>query len=125
MRLDQRFAVAVACLFAACCAARANTTLFSTGFEPPTYTVGTIAGQDSWGTSGGNAANQIQTGTVKSGTQAFGVNTALTTGGLTGGIRSVAFDSTTATDKFLHVSDDAYLSSTGSASFWSVLQSLV
>src|SRR5277367_583867 len=125
MRRYQRFVLTFSCVLSLCCIAQANTTIYSTGFEPPTYTVGTIFGQDSWGTSGGNAADLIQTGNVKSGTQAFEVNTALTTGGLTGGIRSVAFDSTSATDKFLHVSDDAYLSSTGSASFWSVLQSLV
>jgi hypothetical protein len=44
-------------------------TIFATGFEPPTYAVGPINGQDNWTGDG-----TIQTAVVKSGTQALQID---------------------------------------------------
>jgi hypothetical protein len=43
-------------------------TIFSTGFEPPNYTAGPLAGQQGWSDSGGT----VETGTVFTGVQAVG-----------------------------------------------------
>lgn len=51
--------------------------VFSTGFEPPAYTTGTLSGQDGWfnGSSGA-----VETGTVFAGTQAVGYSAVGATG---------------------------------------------
>lgn len=45
------------------------TTLYATGFEPPTFTAGAIAGQDGWAMFGPSSAI-VQTAVAKTGTQA-------------------------------------------------------
>ncbi len=54
----------------------AQHTLFSTGFEAPTYSIRGLTGQDSWyAFSNANAGNsQVQTTVVRTGSQAVSVN---------------------------------------------------
>jgi hypothetical protein len=49
-------------------------TIFSTGFEPPDFTTGPLAGQQGWSAIGG-AGGTVETGTVFAGVQAVGFDT--------------------------------------------------
>jgi hypothetical protein len=83
MHRRQQFGVVVLGLVAALAfggAARAGM-IYSTGFEPPTYTVGTVAGQDSWQVVGPTNLTAVQTSVVKTGAQALGINSS---GGVSG-----------------------------------------
>jgi hypothetical protein len=72
-------------------AARADI-IYQTGFEPPTYTVGTLNGQNGWGDdSPGATASQVETSTVFSGSQAISVSLDSTTDVT----HALAYDSTT------------------------------
>ena len=101
---------------------QADRVIYQTGFESPTFSTGTINGQDSWQAAGGNSSDFIQTAVVETGSQGLEVNTALTTGGDTGATRSITYDSATAPDKFIHVAIDCLLSSTGTPSCWNVIR---
>ena len=59
-----------AALVASLCATRAGAAVvYSTGFEQPTFALGSISGQDGWGINAGTAT--IQTATVQAGCQAL------------------------------------------------------
>ena len=65
-------------------------TLYSTGFEPPTFTTGQLAGQDGWQeVPGASAAVQVENAFALTGTQAFDVVPALAST-QDGGFRTVA-----------------------------------
>ena len=50
-------------------------TVYSTGFESPTYTAGAVAGQDGWSQDiGATSSITVQSATVKTGTQAVQFN---------------------------------------------------
>ena len=109
--------------------ARADGTIFATGFEPapasPPYVLGPLFNADSgaqndWSVSVFSAeACIIQNTIVKSGTQALELDASLADGPA-GASHPVAYSST-GTDKFLDVSVDAYLSSSGTSSYWAVI----
>jgi hypothetical protein len=69
-------------------AARADYVLYQTGFEAPTYTAGSLNGQDGWSDSGGT---QVETSTVFAGSQALSVGLSSTDNPTHG----LAYDSTT------------------------------
>jgi hypothetical protein len=50
-------------------------TIFSTGFEPPDFTTGPLAGQQGWFVGAGDGGGAVETGTVFAGVQAVGFDT--------------------------------------------------
>jgi hypothetical protein len=93
-------------------------TIYQTGFEPPTFSPGTINGQDSWSAFVAPASPVIETAIVKTGLQAVGITPVPSTTGVLGAGRSAAYN---AASQILTFSIDANLSATGTPSFWTVL----
>src|ERR1022692_5284225 len=94
-------------------------TLYQTGFEPPTFTVGTLSGQDSWGVSGSSALTVVESAVVKSGAQAVGITPSFS--GLDGALRGASYNIATNSQKLLTFSIDAFYTATGSPSFWTAI----
>lgn len=88
--------------------------LYATGFEPPSFTVGPIDGQNSWfvfSASGQFSDPAIETTLVESGVQAVSVDGSVT--GQTGPVYSPNF-----VDPVLTLSADIYIGSSSSESEW-------
>lgn len=92
-------------------------TLYETGFESPTFTAGTFAGQKGWERdgSGSQTAATIQSGVVRSGTQALQINAALDSESVYYW-PALNYDTATHPNSLLSVSWDMYLSAAGTAS---------
>ena len=60
--------------------AYAGTVLYTTGFESPTFTTGTISGQNGWAVFGTSSAAQVESGVAQSGSQAVEILPSLATG---------------------------------------------
>ncbi len=91
--------------------------IYQTGFENPPFTVGALAGQDSWNVfSAGSTpgAVTIESGFAKSGSQAMEINTAMASG-QTGGYR---LDPSSAGDTIVQMQADVYLASSTVESGW-------
>jgi len=91
--------------------------IYQTGFESPTFTVGPLAGQDSWSVfSGGGTPNAVtvETAVVDSGSQAVEVNTALASG-QTGPYR---FDQSPASDTIVTMQANVLLTSSSVETAW-------
>lgn len=92
--------------------------LYQTGFENPPFTVGPIAGQDSWNVFGGSAAVNIENSFAKSGTQAVLIDTTLlpnVPSNQTGPWRNVVDPSL---GSIVSIDADVYLASSSSESSW-------
>jgi PEP-CTERM motif len=88
-------------------------TIFSTGFEPPDFTTGPLAGQQGWTGVGGT----VETGTVFAGVQAVGFDTTgLSTQQLNGlGVPTAGQGS------LVQVSDEFFVSAVNGSADWDVL----
>ncbi|HVU64335.1 MAG TPA: hypothetical protein VHC70_10185, partial [Phycisphaerales bacterium] len=94
----------------ATCALPGAATVYTTGFESPTFTLGPIAGQDGWGANG-----DIQNATVLTGSQALRlVNTTLG-GPAFAAVRFVNVPVSTQTQAFSYSADFLYASGSGQA----------
>jgi PEP-CTERM motif-containing protein len=92
-------------------------TLYTTGFEAPTFTTGPIAGQDGWTQFGTPAAAaQVESAFAKTGSQAVEVIPALATTPVTGQTGPVKTVGTAAT--IVQQSADIFLASSSSQSEW-------
>jgi PEP-CTERM motif len=87
-------------------------TIFSTGFEPPDFTTGPLAGQQGWTGSGGT----VETGTVFAGVQAVGFDT---TGVSTQ--RNAVSVPTAGQGSLVQVSDEFFISAVNGFSVWDPL----
>jgi hypothetical protein len=102
------------------------TTIFQTGFEPSTYTAGTLAGQDGWLNTIGTPSTNItvQSSTVSTGTQAVQFVGSGTSAFLRD-VHPVIYDTKTpGADGIVTFSEDARLSAVpggGTASGWDLL----
>ncbi len=94
--------------------------MFSSGFEPPSYSQGALAGQDGWGTFG-TGGQSVQTTVTGTGVQAFQISRGSGTGVADGGSRNV---SVSAADLRLVVGASVYLESATLASYWTVLRTV-
>ena len=97
-------------------------TIYQTGFEPPTFSPGTINGQDSWYINGAPSSIVIETTTVKTGIQAVGITPSGATSGVVGALRNASYN---AANQILTFSIDANYSATGTPSFWTVLDAII
>jgi hypothetical protein len=91
-------------------------TVYSTGFESPTYTAGAVAGQDGWSQDiGATSSITVQSATVKTGTQAVQFNP---TGqpNFTRVYRFPFFDTSASAEKLVILSADVFISSAGNPS---------
>lgn len=93
----------------------AQTVIYRSGFETPTYSTGALKGQDGW-TAADPGPTVVETTAVKSGTQAIGIKPSVSA--LDGAVRGVSYN---AANKILTFSIDADFSATGTPSFWTVL----
>jgi hypothetical protein len=84
--------------------------IYSTGFEPPTYTPGALPGQDGWQSFGPGTPNVI-TAPVKSGTQAAGVFGGFAT-------QNGAYHTNLSGDQLIEVNADFQLASSSSQGAW-------
>ncbi len=107
-------AVLVMCgiLLAASAEAGAVTTVYATGYEPPAYSVGALAGQDGW-SADGTPVGQVQTGTVKSGAQAVVFEAGLVPGWQHLAGRGVAYNSAGNPEQLVHLRHSMFVESTG------------
>ncbi len=93
--------------------------IYQTGFEPPTFSTGTLNGQDSWYTTGASTTQTVvETSTVKSGLQAVGITPSGANGVVVGGSRSSSYN---AANQILTFGIDVFLSATGTKNFWTAL----
>lgn len=90
----------------------AATDIFSTGFEPSTYAVGALGGQDGWGNAPGGAT--VQTGTVYAGSQAAQYDATGLSGQATA-VHLAAYNSAGNPEQVVRVTGRFYVSSTGLA----------
>jgi hypothetical protein len=88
-------------------------TIFSTGFEPPDYTTGALAGQQGWFGSGGT----VETGTVFAGVQAVGYDT---TGVSTQVVNAVGVP-TAGQGSLVQVSDEFFVAAVNGFANWDAL----
>lgn len=91
-------------------AARASATpIYSTGFEPTTYTTGTLAGQDGWFNLVAPATSIfVESTIVEAGTQAAGINPAGTQN-FTRTAHLAQYNAASNADKIVSVSEDIFL----------------
>jgi hypothetical protein len=87
-------------------------TIFSTGFEPPDFTTGPLAGQQGWTGVGGT----VETGTVFAGVQAVGFDT---TGVSTQ--RNAVSVPTAGQGSLVQVSDEFFISAVNGSAVWDPL----
>jgi uncharacterized repeat protein (TIGR01451 family) len=90
--------------------------VYQTGFEAPAFSAGQVAGQDGWNLIGTASSAVIQAAAVASGLRAVAVTPA--TANFGGAGRSLSYS---ATNQRLTISIDAYLSASGTASYWTVI----
>ena len=107
---------ALALLFGGRGVARAGV-IYQTGFEPPTYSLGTLNGKDGWSTSS-NA--DVQNSTVLSGTQAAGFN-ATTVSGQDLAAHAISYSSLNNPDSLVRIQEAFFLSAAGTPSNWDVI----
>jgi hypothetical protein len=96
---------------------KSDVIIYQTGFEPPTFSPGTINGQDSWFTVGAASSSVIETTVVKTGAQGVGITPLGATSFLVGAGRGASYN---AADQTLTFGIDADFSATGTPSFWTV-----
>jgi hypothetical protein len=91
-------------------------TIFSTGFEPPDFTTGPLAGQQGW--IGVGAGGAVETGTVFAGVQAVGFDT-------TGGVDTDALNEvgvpTAGQGSLVQVSDEFFVGAVNGTAGWDAL----
>jgi uncharacterized protein (TIGR03437 family) len=104
------------CQAASTCSA--TLTIYQTGFEPPTFNQGAINGQDSWFINGSPGQTLIETTAVETGTQAVQITPAGAVSGVVGPQRGASYN---AANQILTFGIDAYLSDSGTTSFWTVM----
>ena len=90
--------------------------VYETGYEPPAYSVGALTGQDGW-SADGTPLGQVQTGTVKSGTQAVVFDAGLVPGGQYLAFRGVAYNSVGNPEQLVHLRHSMFVESTGSTNW--------
>ncbi len=93
-------------------------TIYQTGFELPKFGQGTINGQDGWFVNGTAGQSFIEITTVETGAQTVEITPQSADSGEVGPQRNVTYN---ATNQILTFGIDAYLTSLGSPSFWTVL----
>lgn len=93
--------------------------VYQTGFEPPTFTPGTISGQDGWIVSGAAGSTAVESGFALTGTQDVLI-TPLGAAGVTGTARVANMN---LTGQVVTFDIDAYLTLAGTRSFWTALDS--
>jgi hypothetical protein len=93
--------------------ARADTVLYSTGFESPAFTAGNVSGQDGWSTYQTPDASQVEAGVAKTGSQAVDVLPALATSNQTG-----PYHTNAVTGALVDLSADIYLASSSTETSW-------
>lgn len=108
-RLLSAGAICCGLLFALTITAHAGT-LYSTGFEAPTFTTGNLTGQDGWQQFGGTSV-LVETSVVKSGLQAVSVDGS-------GNGQSGPFHQDVTTGPVVNLSADIYLGSSTSETKW-------
>ncbi len=91
-------------------------TIFSTGFEPPDFTTGSLAGQQNWTGVGGT----VETATVFAGVQAVGFDT---TGVSTDQIDGLGVP-TAGQGSLVQVSDEFFVGAVNGFADWEALRSL-
>ena len=96
-----------------------STTLYQTGFEPPSYALGPIDGQTGWGAIGTAAATTVENTITGIGAQAVAV-TMTGASGLFGAGLSNSFDALNTSTKVVVLSVDADLGG-GNPSWWTLL----
>jgi hypothetical protein len=92
--------------------------IFATGFEPPAYSLGQLAGQDGWT---GSSIPVVQSSIVQSGTQAAAFDASLATGGQHLVSHSLSYDSSSSPLKTVTIQEDFYMTSAGTRSYWDVI----
>jgi hypothetical protein len=109
--------LAIGLLAAAASSVQAQTTstVYQTGFESPTYSLGALNGQDGWFDMPSQAA--VENTTVFAGGQAAGFNATGLTGQTLGG-HSLTYDATGL--QFVDMTGEFYLSPTGTPTNWDV-----
>ncbi|MGO9245710.1 MAG: pentapeptide repeat-containing protein [Verrucomicrobiia bacterium] len=93
--------------------------IYQTGFEPATFSPGTINGQDGWGCAYPSQA-VIETVVVESGLQAVGI-TPFASGSPTAVVGASRGASYNAANQILTFGIDAFLSATGTPNFWTAI----
>ncbi len=96
-------------------------TIYQTGFEPPTFSPGTLNGQGGWAAIGSTSSTVVETSMVESGTQAVEVLPSASSGD--GGLLSAPFGTALA-GQIVDFSIDADFSATGTPSFWTALDTV-
>ena len=113
VRLQPRVLVALTCIATVfTCLSASAQTLYSTGFENPPFTTGTIAGQDGWQVFGTANAAQVENTNAESGSQAVEVIPALDTG------QSGPYHVDSTSASLVDLSADLYLASSSNPSQW-------
>ncbi len=92
--------------------------IYQTGFEPPTYTLGTLSGQDNWSSS---SIPVVQNGTVLSGTQAAEFDASLLPSGQSVILHPLAYSSVGNPEPLVRIQEAFFLSTTGRHSIWDVI----
>jgi uncharacterized protein (TIGR03437 family) len=96
--------------------------IYQTGFEPPTFSPGSINGQDSWTVNGAPSSTVIETAKVETGGQAIAITPSGATSGIVGPLRYTSYS---AANQTLTFAIDANSSTTGTPSFWTVLDAII
>jgi hypothetical protein len=93
--------------------------IYQTGFEPPTFSVGTLNGQNGWSVSGASTSQTVvETSVVRNGLQAVGITPSGANGVVVGAVRYVSYN---AANQILTFGNDAFLSATGTKNFWTAI----
>jgi uncharacterized protein (TIGR03437 family) len=93
-------------------------TIYQTGFELPKFGQGSMNGQDGWFVNGTADQSFVEITTVETGAQTVEITPESADSGEVGPQRNVTYN---ATNQILTFGIDAYLTSLGSPSFWTVL----
>ncbi len=92
--------------------------IYQTGFESPSYSLGTLAGQNNWGNS---SIPVVENTTVLSGSQAVEFDASLLPSGQNVIAQPLSYNSVNNSQALVRIQEAFFLSATGTTSVWDVM----